>query len=139
MFTALIRPERARASGSSAMQQQPFISVVVPVYNAARDLAGCLDSIRTALGELKPAVRARIEVIVCENWSTDGSFEIAERAALPCDYRVMRPLQHEPNRTRNWRAGLAEARAGWMMMLHADDVMAPGGLAALLRATERPE
>ena len=53
------------------------LSVVVPVYNGARDLAGCLESIRVALQQVPE--RARIEVIVCDNWSTDGSLEIAER------------------------------------------------------------
>ncbi|MDA0163869.1 glycosyltransferase [Solirubrobacter ginsenosidimutans] len=118
------------------MAPRPRISVVVPVFNGARDLGGCLESIRVALTRVP---RSRIEVIVCDNWSTDASREIAERAGLSCDYRIMRPAQHEPNRTRNWRAGLAQARADWMMMLHADDVLAPGGLAALLRAIERPE
>src|SRR5262249_48622495 len=41
----------------------PRLSIVVPVYNGERDLAGCLDSIRVALDELAPAAREGIEVI----------------------------------------------------------------------------
>ena len=109
------------------------------MYNGERDLLGCLASIRAALDALPAAERAAIEVIVCDNWSTDASFEIASHAGLPCRYRVMRPAQHEPNRTRNWRAGFAEASAEWMMMLHADDLLAQSGFDALLRAIDRPE
>jgi glycosyltransferase involved in cell wall biosynthesis len=121
------------------MAPDPTVSVVVPVYNGARDLTGCLASVRAAVQALPPAERARVDVIVCDNWSTDGSLEIAERTDIPTGYRVMRPQQHEPNRTRNWAAGLAEASGDWMMMLHADDLLVPGGLAALLKAIERPE
>jgi GT2 family glycosyltransferase len=111
----------------------------VPVYNGERDLPGCLASIRAALDALPGNERTSIEVIVCDNWSSDASFEIAGQAGLPCRYRVMRPERHEPNRTRNWRAGFAEASADWMMMLHADDLLGPRGFAALLRAVARPE
>lgn len=121
------------------MLARPAISVVVPVYNGARDLTGCLASVRATVGALPAADRDRIEVIVCDNWSTDGSLEIAERATVAASYRVVRPEQHEPNRTRNWRAGLAAATGEWMMMLHADDVLAPTALPALLRAIARPE
>jgi glycosyltransferase involved in cell wall biosynthesis len=118
---------------------RPLISVVVPVFNGTQDLPGCLSSIATATGALAASERRSIEVIVCDNWSDDGSHQFALDFELPVSYRVMRPASHEPNRTRNWSAGLAAARGKWMLMLHADDLMAPHGLIVLLRAITRPE
>jgi len=122
-----------------AVDLRPSLSVVIPVYNGVKDLHGCLTSVARAVEPLHPAEQRTIEVIVCDNWSDDGSHEVAEAFEMPVPYRVMRPERHEPNRTRNWRAGLAQTTADWMLMLHADDLMAPSGLVALLRAIKRPE
>jgi glycosyltransferase involved in cell wall biosynthesis len=116
------------------------ISVVVPVYNGERYLGGCLDSVARAVEALAPADRARVEVVVCDNHSTDGSLALAGAAVFACEGRVVQPPVHEENRTRNWAYGLAQGRGRWLMMLHHDDLMAPGGLAAQLRhAVSAPE
>lgn len=48
------------------MSDQPFISVVVPVYNGERFLQACIDS-------LKNQTYDRYEIIVVDDGSTDGS------------------------------------------------------------------
>jgi hypothetical protein len=53
-------------------RQLPFISFVVPVRNARRLLAGCLRSI-----ERNEYPRSRVEIIVADNGSTDGSRGVA--------------------------------------------------------------
>jgi hypothetical protein len=114
------------------------LSVVVPVYNGAKYLEGCLGSVTTALEALPAADRASIEVVVCDNHSTDGSGGMAEAVAAGCSaYRVVRPPEHYENRTRNWNAAMAAARGEWVQMLHADDLMAPSGLVNALRAVRR--
>jgi glycosyltransferase involved in cell wall biosynthesis len=110
------------------------ISVVVPVYNGERDLGHCLGSIARAVAELPAAERSNVELLVCDNHSTDRSLEIAREATLDCAVRVIQPERHEPNRTRNWAHGLAAAEGEWLQMLHADDEMAPGGLIDQLHA-----
>lgn len=120
------------------MVNTPQLSVVVPVFNAARYLGGCLDSVARAVIAVPEADRDAVEVIVCDNWSTDGSREIGDAARFGCSSRVIQPRQHESNRTRNWRAGFDAASGAWTMMLHADDLMAPAGLSGLLKATKDP-
>ncbi len=110
------------------------LSVVVPVYNGEKYLKECLDSIATAVLVVTPERRSELEVIICDNHSTDASGDIAAAARFACLNQIVRPGQHEDNRTRNWRAGLAAATGTWVMMLHADDLLAPGGLDALLEA-----
>lgn len=115
------------------MMHTPEISVVVPVYNGGTYLSGCLESIQAALGRLTSQDRAAIEVIVCDNHSTDESVAIARRVEFACPSSVVQPETHERNRTRNWAHGLAQARGEWLMMLHHDDLMAPDGLVGQLR------
>ena len=115
------------------------ISVVVPVYNGERYLGACLESIADAVARLPTRRRTELEVIVCDNWSTDASHSTAQAVEFGCASRIVRPERHEENRTRNWRTGLAEACGEWSMMLHADDLMSAGALTALLHATESRE
>ena len=115
----------------------PVFSLVVPVFNGEKYLDGCLDSIAAAVTNLSEADRALVEVIVCDNRSTDRSREIADKRVLPCPYRVIGTPEHYENRTRNWHHGLSAGRGEWIMMLHADDLMAPGGVAAILEAARR--
>ena len=120
------------------MATTPQISVVVPVFNAAKYLKGCLDSVARAVAAVPAADRRLVEVIVCDNWSTDGSREIADAARFACVSRVIQPHEHESNRTRNWRAGFDVATGTWTMMLHGDDLMAPTCLTGMLRGTKDP-
>ena len=110
------------------------LSVVVPVYNGIKFMAGCLASIAQAVQALPVQERRAVEVIVCDNHSTDGTQEIALQTPLECAYRVVSPPEHYSNRTLNWHYGLSQAQGTWMMMLHADDLMASGGLCAILDA-----
>ena len=55
--------------------KQPLVSVVVPVYNGARTLGGCLDAL---FGSDYPS----FEVVVVDDGSTDRTREVA--ASYPC-------------------------------------------------------
>jgi glycosyltransferase involved in cell wall biosynthesis len=57
------------------MNARPNITVIIPVYNGARTLAGCLDAIYASHD-------APWEVIVVDDHSTDNTIEIASR--YPC-------------------------------------------------------
>jgi glycosyltransferase involved in cell wall biosynthesis len=112
----------------------PSITVAVPVYNGVATLEECLRSIADELVALSPAARAEFEVIVCDNHSTDGSPAIIAAYAAEHGFRVTSPPRHFENRTENWRFALNAATGTWMMMLHADDALVPGGLAQLRSA-----
>ncbi|HVO55173.1 MAG TPA: glycosyltransferase [Solirubrobacterales bacterium] len=120
------------------MAAEPEISVVVPVFNGENYLGACLSSVALAVEALAPEERERVEVIVCDNHSTDASRQIAEAVRFACASRIVSPPQHEENRTRNWAHGLGLAEGRWTMMLHHDDLMAVGGLATQLDHCTRP-
>src|SRR4051812_40812414 len=66
------------------LNMPPFVSIVVPVYNRADLLQQLLDS----LLELQYP-RNRFEVIIVDNGSTDGAWELAQKAAAQVPYYLL--------------------------------------------------
>jgi glycosyltransferase involved in cell wall biosynthesis len=105
------------------------LTVIVPVYNAARTIGRCVDSILAgAPGDL--------ELILVDDGSADGSGGICDARAA-ADGRV-RAL-HQPNggvsAARN--RGLAEATGEFVAFADADDAVLPGFLPGALALMER--
>lgn len=104
----------------------PLVSVIVPVWNGERFLAAALDSIVAP-----PA--ARVEVIVVDDGSSDGSgFIAAGREPL---VRTVRQEHGGLPGARN--RGLAEAQGSRIAFLDADDLWSADKLAVQLQALER--
>ncbi len=117
----------------------PLLSIVVPVYNGQKFIAACLSSIQTSLENLTAEQLQTVEIIVCDNQSSDETLAIAQGWAFPCPYRVVQTPEHFENRTRNWHHGLSLALGTWMMMMHADDLFSQGGIGSLLDACAHPK
>lgn len=96
---------------------RPLVSIIVPVYNVERYVDECLDSIRGQTHE-------RLEIIVVEDCSTDGS--LAKLAPHLADPRV-RLIQHERNSglsaARN--TGIEAANGEYVLFVDSDDAIAP--------------
>lgn len=90
---------------------RPSVSVVLAVYNAAWCVERALDSV---LAQTVPP----LEIIVCDDGSTDGTPELVERR-YGMRVTVLR-LPHE-NAAAARRNGLAVARGDWLSFLDADD------------------
>ncbi|HEY1359849.1 MAG TPA: glycosyltransferase [Thermoleophilaceae bacterium] len=107
------------------MEALPDLSVVVPVLDAAAYLPAFL----TALAEQQWT--GSWEVVMADNGSTDGSVELiaAERKRLPALQVVHAGGGRGPGQARN--AGAREARGQALVFVDADDIPAPGYLAAM--------
>lgn len=94
---------------------RPLVSVIVPIYNVERYLDECLDSVR---GQ----GYGRLEIIVVEDCSTDGSLTALQPHLL--DSRV-RLIRHEKNAglsaARN--TGIEAATGDFVMFVDSDDVI----------------
>jgi glycosyltransferase involved in cell wall biosynthesis len=101
----------------------PVVSVVVPLFNKRLYVVDCLKSICTQTFE-------RFEVILVNDGSTDGSVEIA-RQVSDSRIRVVEQTNRGEGAARN--RGIAEAEAGLIAFLDADDTWEPGFLHAILR------
>lgn len=90
------------------------ISVVIPTLNAKAALAGCLAT-------LYEGVQAGLirELIVVDGGSEDGTVTLAREAGA----EVLSTL---PSRGGQLRAGCAQARGEWLLVLHADTVLQEG-------------
>ena len=87
------------------------LSVVIPAFNEAELIEGCLTTVRAALNAL-PGVAS--EVVVVDNASTDRTATLAEQSGA----LVVREPHRQIGRARN--AGAATARGEWLLFIDAD-------------------
>lgn len=107
----------------------PKVSVILPVYNVARYLRRCLDSV------VAQTLRD-IEIIAVDDGSTDGSGEILEEyAARDPRFSVIRQENAGAGAARN--AGLARARGEYLFFCDPDDFCPPRMLADMYRRAVR--
>ena len=112
-----------RAAPSAGERTTPLISIVIPVYNAEKYLAGCLDAIVSQAFQ-------DIEIITVDGGSTDLSPEIlAERVKSEPRLTIIRQDRIGPGRARN--IGAAGAARRYLWFVDADDTIAPDCLSAI--------
>jgi glycosyltransferase involved in cell wall biosynthesis len=104
--------------------QTPLLSVVIPVWNRRRLVCDAIDS---ALAQ-RPG---RIEVIVVDDGSTDGTADEVERLYGARVHVVRLPRRSGVAAARN--AGVRVATGELLAFLDSDDVWLPGKLDAELR------
>ena len=109
---------------------EPLVSVAMPLYNAAAHLPA-------ALGLIRSQTYANLEIILCDNASTDATPEICEQAARDdARIRVIRqPRNLGP--TPNFNRGLAEKRGELFMWAAHDDEKSLEFVAECVAALER--
>ncbi|MGI8992645.1 MAG: glycosyltransferase family 2 protein [Bryobacteraceae bacterium] len=109
-----------------------MVSILVPVYNREAFLAACLDS------ACAQTVRD-FEVVVVDNASTDGTWDICRRfAARDSRVRIFRNAENL-GPVRNWRRCFDEARGEFGKVLFSDDLMSPDFLAKTVSYFDDPE
>ena len=101
------------------------ISVFILSYNHIKFIRQCIESI------LAQDIKAELEIIVCDDGSSDGTREIAEEYASS-DKRVL-VLEKEPNMGlyRNMQRGLNNSNGKFVSCCSADDWWYPNKLSAL--------
>ncbi len=105
----------------------PQVTVIIPAYNAERTLGPTLASVLEQAG-------VRLECVVIDDGSTDGTADLVDRLAA-ADSRIVL-LRQEVNSGVSAARNLAldRARGDWITFVDADDRLRPGALAALHRA-----
>lgn len=101
----------------------PLVSVVVPTRNVVRTVRACLESVRA---QDHPAV----ELVVVDNASTDGTFEIAEELA---DVAV----RGGPERSAQRNRGVELAAGEWILWVDSDMVLRPSVTRLAVATAER--
>ena len=100
----------------------PRVSVVVPCYNYRHYLSQCVRSVLSQPG-------VDVDVVIVDDASTDGSPDLAAQLA-ESDSRVS-VIRHVRNvgHIATYNDGLDAAAGDYLVLLSADDLLAPGSLA----------
>ena len=101
----------------------PYLSVIIPVYNAARRLRQCLDSILVQKYD-------GLEVLLIDDGSTDGSADICKEytGKYPC-FTYIHKDNGGASSARN--TGIKLARGKWIFFIDADDVLPSDAIKSL--------
>lgn len=114
-----------------ALESQPLVSVVTPVYNAEKYLAECVESVLAQTYE-------NWEYVIVDNCSTDRSLEIAQHYAQ----QEIRIRVHENddflNQMQNWNHTLRQisAESKYCKVVHADDWLFPECITRMVELAE---
>ena len=109
----------------------PKVSILIPVYNREKFIAECIQS---ALDQ----TYTDFEVVVVDNDSDDGTWEICQRFAA-LDQRV-RVFRNDTNigPVRNWKRCVEEARGEFSKILFSDDCLEPKCLSQMVPKLDDP-
>lgn len=112
--------------------QDKLISVIVPVYNTAKYLRRCVDSI------LDQTYR-NLEVILVDDGSTDGeSGKICDEYAVKDNrVRVIHQENGGPSKARN--IGIESSKGDYLVFIDSDDYIMPDMISFLLYLIEKNE
>ena len=103
---------------------QPFLSIIVPVFNVSNYLCNCIDSIISQS-------YSDYECILVDDGSTDGSGTICdEYAKKDSRIRVFHKKNGGVSSARN--LGLDNALGEWVYFVDSDDQVLPGGLQTMV-------
>jgi glycosyltransferase involved in cell wall biosynthesis len=115
------------------MHYRPFISVVIPTFNRAREVKAALESV---WAQTYP----EFEIIVVDDGSRDGTGETLHQFTSQ-PYGHGKPMRYffQPNQGQSAarNKGNAEARGEWIAFLDSDDRWLPKKLEWQIRAAEQ--
>jgi glycosyltransferase involved in cell wall biosynthesis len=106
-------------------KRTPRVSVVVPCYNYGRYIPACIESILTQPG-------VEVDILIIDDASTDRSVAAIRDAAEK--HSRVKAIYHKQNKGHiaTYNDGLFRVDGDYVVLLSADDLLAPG---SLLRAT----
>lgn len=115
---------------SDITEEKPgMVTVIVPVYNGAKYIAKCLDSVLQQHYEY-------FQIVVVDDGSKDNSAEICkDYGSRDKRIKLVQTENNGPGAARN--AGLNHASGDWIFFLDVDDTLKPDSLSLLIDGHKR--
>lgn len=107
----------------------PLVSIIIPVYNKATFVRETLES---ALGQTYP----NVELILVDDGSTDGSFEILKEYYAKYPDKIQLIDQENQGVSVATNVGIAAAKGGYIQFLDADDILSPNKISDQIKLLE---
>lgn len=102
------------------MSSSPFLSIIIPIYNAEASLPRCIDSILNQ-------TFTDFELLLVNDGSRDGSLDVCQKYSIQDDrIRVLDQSNSGVSSARN--AGLDKAIGKWVTFIDSDDYLIANGL-----------
>ena len=111
------------------MEQQPLVSVIVPVYNAKNHIARCIESIRRQ-------TYPNLQIIVLNDGSKDVSLEVC-RMYAQVDERILLVDKANSGVSATRNLGLRLAEGKYLQFVDSDDYLDPNATTLLVDKAER--
>ena len=108
----------------NSLPTQPLVSIIVPIYNTARYLPACLDSIIAQTYQ-------NLEIILIDDGSTDHSGQIADIYTKK-DSRIKVTHQKNQGQSAARNLGLTMVKGEYVSFLDSDDEIEPTFIEKLL-------
>ncbi|WP_157626883.1 glycosyltransferase family 2 protein [Spirosoma luteum] len=102
---------------TAGSEPEPILSIVIPVYNGVQFIEAAIQSVINQC--------YKVELIIIDGGSTDGSLDVIKRYANWITYAISEPdagIYDAMNK------GIDKATGKWVFFLGADDVLQPGVL-----------
>lgn len=99
-------------------QEEPLVSIIIPVYNIAPYVRDCIESVRNQTYH-------NIEIIIVDDGSTDGSGELCEEFAVQ-DERIRVIHQQNAGVVSARGKGMNASRGTYLSFIDGDDWIEPG-------------
>ncbi len=127
-------PDRARFDARFLnLKPRPRLSICVSTFNRGHWLAVCLHAIARAW----PVSRTDVELLVCDNASTDHTPEVVRPFLGRDDLRYLRNAENV-GMLGNLRLTAQAARGQYVWIIGDDDVLVEGAIEGVLRAIDEP-
>jgi hyaluronan synthase len=126
---------RYRPIAAATMADAPMLTVIIPAYNEGEMVARSIDSVATARYP-----RARLEIVVVDDGSTDDTWVHIERAAAKYP-QLVSTIRLPENRGKReaLAAGFARAQGEIVVTIDSDSVIEAGALLAMAGAFRDPK
>ncbi len=114
---------------ADAPSKKPCVSIIIPVFNAA-------DRLKFMVESLRKQDYPELEIIFCDDASTDGSFEYLEELRRNRIFPNMNILHNEENKGVSFarNRGLSVAQGEYVVFVDADDMLEPNFISLLYAA-----